>query len=158
MMQRPSFGREGDDIMSIGPFIRSARMPSDLITASAARSKLCYNLGKWRKVSSKQEMAHRSVNDCFRFNERKFHREIDSDVLVQEEGEKFWSLDREVNQWSTRKDFCTSQHSFIASRMGVLIGDVCDLRLELLRIRRADLKSIKLFVLRPHNFKQSKST
>ena len=48
--------------------------------------------------------------------------------------------------------------TFIVSRVGVLIGDVCDLRLELLRIRRADLKSLKLFVLRPHNFKQSKST
>ena len=48
--------------------------------------------------------------------------------------------------------------TFIASRVGVLIGDVCDLRLELLRIRRADLKSVKLFVLRPYNFKKSKST
>lgn len=33
--------------------------------------------------------------------------------------------------------------TFIASRVGALVGDVCDLRLELLRIRRADLKSIK---------------
>ena len=86
-------------------------MKSDLITATAARSKLWYHLGKWRELSSKQEMAHRSVNDGFRFHERKFHREIDSGVLGQEEGKKFWSLDREAEQWSTRKDFCASQHS-----------------------------------------------
>ena len=72
MMQRPSFGRAGADIMSMGPFIRSGRMPSDLIMATAARSKLCYNLGKWRELSSKQEMAHRSVIDGFRFMSANF--------------------------------------------------------------------------------------